>query len=442
MKKISFILLGVIIFLSLSFGSVKASFPEIKFTEYEKVESGSYLEPGYYIVRFLLQDPAIDEYNFDQPMNYYRSYGKVNENYFTEDNVEELLLTYFNATASTELLEFLPTVTQVSTRRWAASLILLLEEGVEYDDLETSTDKSDFYRLSYEKVPVIATSDEVHVLNYDEFITLDQIKSTYSAYDNYDRDITSKIEFVSNYPSDPKDAKIDTEYYISASVTDSSNNTTTVINKIIVKDITAPKFSKEVLSYELDYGTSFTLDDIYKELTCTDNYEGSISNSLWNVSNSINLELLGTQSITISYTDSSGNTGSCLVNIKIVDNEAPVISVMPIEISTTNPLSEEEILKLLVSTNRIDSNYVSYKLTTNYFEYQDVVGSHVATLSLDYEDGTTKTYRFTINVLENIDTVDTTNTNIGIYITIAICVFLLVGGGLGYYLYYRKKNSN
>ena len=77
-------------------------------------------------------------------------------------------------------------------------------------------------------------------------------------------------------------------------------------------------------------------------------------------------------------------------------------------------------------------------MSTEYFNNQDKVGSHDVTLSLDYEDGQTKHYRFTINVLENLNNqISNNDNNWYIYVIIAVSTAGIIG--LVAYLIYRKK---
>lgn len=437
MKKISIILSVVLLALTFNFISPKAA--ELKLNGYQKINEGTNITPNYYVIEVQVQDDSNYEPDFYQIINSLKKMGKTNESYFTNKNVQQVLQTDFNLDCTPEVALFLAEVIEKGSHEYAIRILIQMNSSCEYSDLtEVAGNCYDIYLMKSEKLPIICSPDDVHIINYDNNITLDMIKSTYTAYDNYDEDITDEIIFESNYPSDPKKAKIDEEYYIKAIVYDSSGNKAEVTNKIEVKDITAPKFSKETLSYEINYGDAISINNIYADLTCTDNYEGTIPSSSWKHEGEIDLHDLDPQTIIISYTDKSNNTGKCSVTIKINDISAPIISVSPIELSTTNPLTEEEILALLESSGKIEGGYISYDMSTEYFNNQDKVGSHDVTLSLDYEDGQTKHYRFTINVLENLNNqISNNDNNWYIYVIIAVSTAGIIG--LVAYLIYRKK---
>ena len=83
--------------------------------------------------------------------------------------------------------------------------------------------------------------------NIELFINDEYIEPGYEAKDNYDGDITDKVQIDSNL-----DISKPGEYLISYSVLDSSNNKTTVTRNIIVRDNPAQQIA--VLNYHFFYG--------------------------------------------------------------------------------------------------------------------------------------------------------------------------------------------
>ncbi len=297
---------------------------------------------------------------------------------------------------------------------------------------------SEAYELEIEKLPTI-NSEDVHEINYDNLIDLATIKARYKATDNYDKDITNKIRFETNYPTDLALVKVG-EYYITASVVDSSNNKTSVTNKIIVVDTTAPVFSG-TLSYILNYGEAFSVDTILNGLSCKDNYEKTITKDKFVVDGSYNSEKLGSQFFTVSYRDKSGNLGSCRVEVKIVDNEAPIITVIDtIKISTTNRLNEAEIIKMLVDSNKISSDYKSAEIESEYFN-TDIEGIYTSLCKVTNKDDSVNYYRFKIDLSSAYSPVeDSEKTNLWLIVGTSVAV-VFVGISVGVFFYIRHRKA-
>ena len=411
----------------------------LNITGFTKLEEGETYGEGYYIIHTLVQDDNVYDQDYEQFANYFTKNSNIeycNLTPFYKSNVHDLLKSTFNMYTDETNANFLTEVREYSTRRFGACCMFYTLESFNYAYLEeTCGEIGDLYRVNIEEGPNIAGSN-THIINYDNNITLEQIKSTYRATDNYDKDLTSQIVFESDYPTNPKDARVGVEYYITASVSDTAGNKTTVRDIIIVQDITKPVFHIDNPLVELKYRDDLSMNDIISKISCIDNYDGEILNSSWKYDKEIDFRHLGDQSLKITTTDSSENTAELQLTIRIIDDEYPVISVTPIEISTTNPLTEEEIVKMLVKSNEIDDNYSSYTLTSDYFNNQENIGSYDATLLLNYDDEV-KTYRFKINVLEHINE---NNTNNYWYIYLIVGIVLVASiGGISYYIYKKKR---
>lgn len=119
----------------------------------------------------------------------------------------------------------------------------------------------------------------------------DYVEEGYTALDDYDGDITDKVQ-------------VRTEgeviYY---TVKDSSGNETTVERQIVRKDVIAPTITlKGEASVTINAGTS------YKEpgYTAKDNIDGDITDKV-EISGSVNIYHAGTYTLTYTATDSHGN---------------------------------------------------------------------------------------------------------------------------------------
>lgn len=119
----------------------------------------------------------------------------------------------------------------------------------------------------------------------------DYVEEGYTALDDYDGDITDKVQVRTEG---------DVIYY---TVKDSSGNETTVERQIVRKDVIAPTITlKGEASITIDAGTS------YEEpgYTANDNIDGDITDKV-EISGSVNIYHAGTYTLTYTATDSHGN---------------------------------------------------------------------------------------------------------------------------------------
>lgn len=130
----------------------------------------------------------------------------------------------------------------------------------------------------------------------------------YEAIDNYDGDITSQVQVQGEI-----DTKTIATYKLYYTVTDSSENSTTVIRTIKVKDTKAPKLTLNGKSYVI-----VDLNGKYKEQGCkaVDNHDGDISDKV-KVTGNINTRIAGYYSVTYSVSDSFGNTSQIVRKVQV-----------------------------------------------------------------------------------------------------------------------------
>ena len=140
--------------------------------------------------------------------------------------------------------------------------------------------------------PVITLKGDNINLNYKE-----QYKEPgYSAYDNYDGDVSDKVIIINNVKTDELG-----EYDVSYFVQDSTGNEATVNRHVIVSDIEKPEISFSTNNF-LILGKKFNIND-YKAI---DNYDGDITNKVV-VNGTVNNKKEGNYLIKYSVKDSSGN---------------------------------------------------------------------------------------------------------------------------------------
>jgi len=131
----------------------------------------------------------------------------------------------------------------------------------------------------------------------------------FAASDNYDGDITSKVEVKE------KDGKV---YYIAE---DSSGNKTEAVREIFYDDPIPPEIG--VLGYS---EIILTVGDNYGDAGCTafDNVDGDLTSSII-MSGEVLTDTPGTYTLTYSVADSYGNEASCIRTVKINPYVPPVV---------------------------------------------------------------------------------------------------------------------
>lgn len=148
------------------------------------------------------------------------------------------------------------------------------------------------------EVRVVDTTAPVIVLNtVPGYITLpgeDYEEEGYAATDDYDGDITDKVQVRTEN---------DIVYY---TVKDSSGNETTVERQIVRADITPP-----TITLKGDASITINAGDSYEEpgYTASDNIDGDITDKV-EISGSVNIYHAGTYTLTYTVTDNYGNAAT------------------------------------------------------------------------------------------------------------------------------------
>jgi len=146
------------------------------------------------------------------------------------------------------------------------------------------------------------------VLNGEENIIIcpnkEYVEEGYIAIDNYDGDITDKVEIKNN------------DTYLEYIVKDSSNNEFSIKRNIKKEDKELPIITLSGNSkYKISLGSKYS----EKGYSATDNCDGDISSDV-EVTNNINVNKVGTYTITYKAKDSSGNEVIATRKIEVVDN--------------------------------------------------------------------------------------------------------------------------
>lgn len=158
------------------------------------------------------------------------------------------------------------------------------------------------------------TAPEIKLVSAPDYYTnpaLPYVEEGFSATDNYDGDISSKV------------VSVEKDGMVIYTVSDSSGNTATAERKIIYKDVIAPVITlKNGNSVSYNKGINFT-DPGY---TATDECDGDLTASV-TVDGTVDGNTYGTYTLTYRVTDSSGNVGVTTRTVRIADLNAPIISL-------------------------------------------------------------------------------------------------------------------
>ena len=159
----------------------------------------------------------------------------------------------------------------------------------------------------------------------DDPVTI-EVGDTYTdagatATDNYDGDITSSIETVSNV-----DTAVVGTYTVRYNVSDASGNTALEVTRTVtVVDTTIP-----VITLLGDDPVTIEVGDTYTDAgaTATDNYDGDITSSIETVSN-VDTAVVGTYTVRYNVSDASGNAALEVTRtVTVVDTTIPVITLL------------------------------------------------------------------------------------------------------------------
>ena len=175
------------------------------------------------------------------------------------------------------------------------------------------------YELPFKKllreVMVVDKEKPILELDGDKEIILsigsEYEETGYKANDNYDGELTDKVEITNNIDKD----KIG-EYKVSYLVKDTSNNKTEVERIVKVVDNIAP-----VINLKGSKNITVKVNGNYNEdgYTAIDNLDGDITSKV-KVNRNVDFSKVGTYSITYEVEDSNGNKGSNIRTINVIEN--------------------------------------------------------------------------------------------------------------------------
>jgi len=205
-----------------------------------------------------------------------------------------------------------------------------------------------------------------------------------TATDNYDTTVTVTT-------TGSVDVNTLGSYTLTYSATDSSGNTATTVTRTVnVVDTTAPVITLAGDNpITIEVGSSFTDPGA----TATDNYDSSVTVT---TTGSVDVNTLGSYTITYSATDSSSNTASTTRTVNVVDTTAPVITL-----AGDNPITIEGGGSFTDPGATATDNYdTTVTVTTTGSVDVNTLGSYTITYSATDSSGNTATTTRTVNVVD------------------------------------------
>jgi len=215
------------------------------------------------------------------------------------------------------------------------------------------------------EAPIIYASDITLPVN-----TSFDVMANVEANDRLDGDITNKITVVSNNVN----TSVVGVYSVTYRVENSNKKETTRTIKVTIRSNTAPTITAADISH--DISTSF---NPLSGVSAFDHEDGNITSKIIVETNNVNINALGTYTVTYKVIDSDLNTTTKTINVRIKENTNPVITASNLDItqhSTFNPLSgvsaydnedgditNKIIVEGSVNTSLVGRYDITYKVT-------------------------------------------------------------------------------
>ncbi|MFD2541098.1 T9SS type A sorting domain-containing protein [Lacinutrix gracilariae] len=174
---------------------------------------------------------------------------------------------------------------------------------------------------------------------------------------------------------------------VTLSVTDSSNNTETATAIVTVEDLISPTVITQNITVQLDANGNATISESQIENGSTDNC--AIASSSLDIT-SFTCEDLGTNTVTLSVTDTSNNTGTATAIVTVEDLISPTAITQNITVQLdTN--GNATITPNMVDNNSTDNCAIaSSSLDNTSFTCEDL-GTNTVTLSVTDSSNNTET---------------------------------------------------
>ena len=271
----------------------------------------------------------------------------------------------------------------------------------------------DFGFKIYENSPkegsyFIKFNNPTFLLDADHLVSFDTILAQITATDQTDGDITDKIVVEENTYLPVNNKLYPGPYYFTVSVEDSHGNSATKTFNVNVYDNTPPTVS--VNDITISYKDSITQADILNSLTVSDNCDTkenltkTIINDTYTNASSYKTFNAACNSypITVIVTDKSGNQTTKKLNVNIIDNIAPTLSVLsPVISYTTSPLSINDIKSKVTAVDEYDGTLAITLTNNDSYGSKNEIKMYSFTASATDQAGNSSSIDFNVSLVDN-----------------------------------------
>ncbi len=245
------------------------------------------------------------------------------------------------------------------------------------------------------------------IVDVDNPISFETIKSQITAYDKTEGDITSKI-VISNNNYVLSNGKIGVgTYSFTATVSDLFDNTCSKVFNIMVVDITKPTLIASDMT--ITYNETLSDSDLVNNVNYSDNVSAkdkinyNITLNEYNSAPSYKTfkAKCGTYNISISFTDEANNTNSVSFSVNVIDNIAPAV-VVPEEIisTTTNFLTMNDIKEYISVVDEYDNNATYSLYDAQGYNTTKKVGTYKMRIEAKDSSNNTSTVYFNVKLVD------------------------------------------
>ena len=211
-----------------------------------------------------------------------------------------------------------------------------------------------------------------------------------TATDNYNNDVTADITVTNTV-----DPNIIGSYTVTYTVSDASGNQATAVRTVIVEDSTPPSITLVGSNpVSVEAGSSYS----DAGATATDSYDGDLTSSIA-TNNNVDINTVGSYTVTYTVTDSSGNTATATRTVNVADTTAPVITISganPVDVDLGTTYNDAGAS----ATDANDGDLTS-SITVSSNVDTSTVGTYTVTYTVSDAAGNQATETRTVNVIDN-----------------------------------------
>lgn len=202
---------------------------------------------------------------------------------------------------------------------------------------------------------------------------------------------------------------VNIEQKIKVRVTDKSGNYAEKDVIIVLQDKSLPVISASDTVVKTSYSANSSIETILNNLNIkvTDNYDKDIKYTISNDNYSNSKNKIGSYTVVLKATDSSGNVGELSINIVVEDTIPPVFYLdsdkISVYVETTTVLNQNDFIALLKKTNRIkNDDFEVFELKNEYLNNETKEGTYKYNIRLAYGEDNVDDYQFIVHVINKI----------------------------------------